>query len=89
MHSEEITGNPQYQFAIPNIAATQLLSLAATCHGRNELALKYLVEGIELAHQNGLLAVAKRLSARNWLDDHVDHVRAASHTAWGTFCRAT
>ncbi|KAH8747471.1 hypothetical protein F5883DRAFT_474402 [Diaporthe sp. PMI_573] len=89
LHSEESTGNPQYQFAIPNIAATQLLSLAATCHGRNELALSYLVEGIELAHQNGLLAVDKKESARNWLDDHVDYVKAASHTAWGTFCRAT
>ncbi|KAG6355116.1 hypothetical protein INS49_004197 [Diaporthe citri] len=89
LHREESTGNPQYQFAIPNIAATQLLSLAATCHGRNELALRYLVEGIELAHQNGLLAVGKKHSARNWLDDHVDYVRAASHTAWGTFCRAT
>ncbi|KAJ0108827.1 c6 transcription factor [Diaporthe amygdali] len=89
LHREESTGNPQYQFAIPNIAATQLLSLAATCHGRNELALRYLVEGIELAHQNGLLAVGKMHSARNWLDDHVDFVKAASHTAWGTFCRAT
>lgn len=89
LHGEESTGNPQYQFAIPNIAATQLLSLAATCHGRNELALKYMVEGIELAHENGLLAVGKKFSARNWLDDHVDYVKAASHTAWGTFCRAT
>ncbi|KAL1866839.1 hypothetical protein Daus18300_006542 [Diaporthe australafricana] len=89
LHSEESTSNPQYQFAIPNIAATQLLSLAATCHGRNELATKYLAEGIELAHQNGLLAVGKKHSARNWLDDHVDYVKAASHTAWGTFCRAT
>ncbi|KAK2596580.1 hypothetical protein N8I77_013462 [Diaporthe amygdali] len=89
LHEEENTGNPQYQFAIPHIAATQLLSLAATCHGRNELALRYMVEGIELAHENGLLAVGKRHSARNWLDDHVDFVKAASHTAWGTFCRAT
>lgn len=89
MHLEESTGNPQYQLAIPNIAATQLLSLAANCHGRNELALEYMVEGIDLAHQNGLLAVGKTHSARNWLDDHVDHVKAASHTAWGTFCRAT
>ncbi|KAH8747933.1 hypothetical protein F5883DRAFT_622431 [Diaporthe sp. PMI_573] len=89
LHREESTGNPQYQFAIPNIAATQLLSLAATCHGRNALAMKYLAEGIELAHQNGLLAVGRKESARNWLDDHVDYVKAASHTAWGTFCRAT
>ncbi|KAH8754767.1 hypothetical protein F5883DRAFT_431032, partial [Diaporthe sp. PMI_573] len=89
LHREESAGNPQYQFAIPNIAATQLLSLAAACHGRNELALRYLIEGIELAHQNGLVAVDRKQSARNWLDDHVDYVKAASHTAWGTFCRAT
>jgi hypothetical protein len=66
-----------------------LLSLAAACHGRNELALRYLIEGIELAHQNGLVAVDRKQSASNWLDDHVDYVKAASHTAWGTFCRAT
>ncbi|KAG8162117.1 hypothetical protein KVR01_007882 [Diaporthe batatas] len=89
LHEQESTSNPQYQFAIPNIAATQLLSLAATCNGRNGLAMKYLAEGIELAHQNGLLAVDKKASARNWLDDHIDYVKAASHTAWGTFCRAT
>ncbi|POS78990.1 hypothetical protein DHEL01_v202620 [Diaporthe helianthi] len=89
MHREESTNNPQYQFAIPNIAATQLLSLAATCHGRNALAMRYMAEGIGLAEQNGLFAVDKRASARNWLDDNLDHVKAASHTAWGTFCRAT
>ena len=51
--------------------------------------MKYLAEGIELAHQNGLLAVGRKESARNWLDDHIDYVKATSHTAWGTFCRAT
>ncbi|KAI3399117.1 hypothetical protein diail_7696 [Diaporthe ilicicola] len=89
LHEEESNNNPQYQFVIPNIAATQLLSLAAAFHGRNELARRYLLEGIHLAHQNGLLAVGKKQSARNWLDDNVDFLKAASHTAWGTFCRAT
>lgn len=51
--------------------------------------MNYQAEGVELAYQNGLLAVDKKASARNWLDDRVDYVKAASYTAWGTFCRAT
>lgn len=71
------------------VAATQLLSAAAACHGREAVAHQYLESGIQLARENGLLAVERDRSAKNWLEDHVVAVKAASHTAWGTFCNAT
>lgn len=89
LYREEKTGSPLYQLAITTIAAMQLLSATATYQGKDELAYKYLTESIGLARSNGLIAVGKADSARNWTDDHMDLVRAASHTAWGTFCHAT
>lgn len=89
LYREEKTGGPLYQLAITTIAAMQLLSATATYQGKDEIAHKYLTESIGLARSNGLIAVGKADSARNWTDDHMDLVRAASHTAWGTFCHAT
>ncbi|KAF3764046.1 hypothetical protein M406DRAFT_73893 [Cryphonectria parasitica EP155] len=89
LYNEEKTVAPQYGTAIMTVAALQLMSVAATCHGRQAIAHQYLHYGIQLAGDNGLLAVNEGQSARSWLDDHVLCVRAASHTAWGTFCMAT
>ncbi|KUI52891.1 Nitrogen assimilation transcription factor nit-4 [Cytospora mali] len=89
LYREEKTGGPIYQLAITTIAAMQLLSATATYQGKDEVAHRYLTESIGLARSNGLIAVGKADSARNWTDDHMDLVRAASHTAWGTFCHAT
>lgn len=89
LYREERTGGPVYQLAITTIAAMQLLSAWATFQGKDDIAHKYLTESLTLARSNGLIAVGKTDSARTWTDDHVDLVRAASHTAWGTFCHAT
>lgn len=89
LYSEEKNDDPQFEYATMMVAATQLMSASATWHGKEEVANKYLQSGIQLAYQNGLLAVGKGYSARNWLDDNISHLKAASHTAWGTFCRAT
>lgn len=91
LYIEEKTGHPQFDTAITTVAATQILSLTAGRHGKEEIAQKYLRAGIQLAHQNGLLEVGKggEASARKWLDSHISIVKAAAHTAWGTFCTAT
>lgn len=91
LYSEEKTGGPQFETAIMTVAAAQLLSITAAVHGKEDISQGYLRDGIRLAHQNGLLAVEKGQSARNWLDDHVSHVnlKAASHAAWGMFCNLT
>lgn len=68
------------------IAAARLLCGAASCHGRVRTASKYLIDGIQMAHANGLLAVARKDGARLWLDDNINNVKAAAHAAWGTFC---
>lgn len=86
LYGEEKTGEPQYESATMTTAAALLLSTAAIGHGRNQVANMYLRDGIQMAHRNGLLAVTKRHGARYWLDGHIDNVRAAAHTAWGTFC---
>lgn len=67
----------------------QLLSATATYQGKDEIAHEYLGESIKLARSNGLIAVGETDSARNWTEDHIDLVRAASHTAWGAYCYAT
>lgn len=89
MYYEEITGDPQFGTAMMTVAATQLMSIIAASHGREETAQKYMQEGVQLAYRNGLLAVSQGNSARNWLDNDMSNVKAASHTAWGTFCNAT
>lgn len=89
LYNEEKTGGPQYQLALTTIAAMQLLGATATYQGKGEIAHRYITESIDLARFNGLFAVGRTDSARNWTDDHIDSVRAASHTAWGTFCHAT
>lgn len=68
------------------IAAAQLLCGAATYHGKVRLASRYLFDGIQMAHENGLLAVPRQDGARRWLGGNINHVRAAAHAAWGTFC---
>ncbi|PSR81930.1 hypothetical protein BD289DRAFT_484138 [Coniella lustricola] len=89
LYREEKTVEPQYDTAVMTVAAAQLLSLAALHHGNQAVSLRYMHDGIQLGCENGMLAVRKTHSARNWLDDHILSVRAASHTAWGTFCLST
>lgn len=67
-------------------AALQLLSMTATTYGKEETALKFLREGVNLGKRMGLFDVRlERESALLWLDDHEDWKRAASYTAWGIF----
>lgn len=86
LYSEEKTGGPQYESATMTIAAARLLCGAATYHGQMRLASRYLFDGIQMAHENGLLAVPKQDGARRWLDGNINNVRAAAHAAWGTYC---
>lgn len=59
------------------------------CHGRDKTAELLLQAGVDLGCRIGLFGVQKIDSARNWLDDHINWVRSASYTAWGTFCLIT
>lgn len=81
LYKEEKAIDPQFESAIMTVAAAQLLSVAASRQGLEEVSQQYLVTGIQLAHQNGFLAVKKRNSARNWLDGDISNVRAASFAA--------
>lgn len=61
------------------------MSIMAFCHDKHEQSAKYLNEGIEMGKSMGLFGVRKDASAQLWLNDDVDWIRAASHTAWGVF----
>ncbi|KAJ4387481.1 hypothetical protein N0V93_008073 [Gnomoniopsis smithogilvyi] len=86
LYSEEKTGGPQYESAVMTIAAARLLCGAATGHGWVRIASRYVLDGLQMAHENGLLSVPRRDGARLWLDGNVNNVRAAAYAAWGTFC---
>ena len=70
---------------LTTVAATQFLSLSASCHGRDAQALLYMREGIAMGKAMGLFGVHGDMSATQWLGDHIDWTRAASQTAWGVF----
>lgn len=86
LYSEEKTGDPHYESATMTIAAARLLCGAAIYHGQVRLASRYLLDGIQMAHENGLLSVPRQNGARRWLDGNINNIRAAAHAAWGTFC---
>lgn len=71
-------------------SAAQYLSLAAESYGDGEAAQFYYMAGIDLGEKMGLVSSnTEEASAKTWLDHHLDWIRAASHTAWGIFCRST
>ncbi|KAJ9129334.1 hypothetical protein NKR23_g12559, partial [Pleurostoma richardsiae] len=74
---------------LTTVSASQFLSLAASCHGRETQSVAFLKEGIHMGRRMGLFGVPAAGSAQQWLDDHTDWVKAASHTAWGVFCWVT
>jgi len=74
---------------LTTVSASQFLSLAASCHGRETQSVAFLEEGIHMGRRMGLFGVPAAGSAQQWLDDHTDWVKAASHTAWGVFCWVT
>jgi hypothetical protein len=71
------------------IATSYLVSYHATCRGNQELASRFLSEAIAMGRRMGLYGATEESSAKHWLDNHHDWIRAASHTAWGAYCAAT
>ena len=67
------------------VSASQLLSIAATCHGNDTDAILFLKQGTTMGKTLGLFGVPEAGSAKQWLGDHIDWIQAASHTAWGVF----
>lgn len=71
------------------VSASQLLSIAATCHGNDTDAILFLKQGTTMGKTLGLFGVPEAGSAKQWLGDHIDWIQAASHTAWGVFSWVT
>jgi hypothetical protein len=68
------------------VAAANLLSLEAFCSGREGRGVGYLRSAIRMGSCMGLFGVASGTSsARSWLNNYEDWIRAASQTAWGSF----
>lgn len=68
------------------VSAFQLLSMVAVTHGRDDIALEYLREGVRLGRLMGLFGVQSNAASANaWADGHHDWNIATSYTAWGVF----
>ena len=60
--------------------------MTAVTHGQDELALRFLKEGLGLAKTMGLLNVdPQSQSAGAWVHGYPEWQKAASYTAWGAF----
>ncbi|OBS25978.1 hypothetical protein FPOA_06510 [Fusarium poae] len=69
-----------------NVSALQLLCMTAVSHGKDDLALEYLREGLKVAQTMGLLNLASGTEVEDaWFSGYTEWVRAASYTAWGAF----
>lgn len=74
---------------LTSVACTHLLSLTATSHGKHDLASQYLSDSINMGRRMGLYGATEDGSAKQWLDNHQEWIRSASHTAWGAYCAVT
>lgn len=55
-------------------------------YGRDDKALKFLQEGVQMGKQMGLFSVASEgVSPISWLNNHPKWRKAASYTAWGVY----
>lgn len=79
----------EHRNTLTGVAAAHLLSMTATCHGRDDIAGHFLQEAVAMGHRMGLYGATEDGSARTWLDSHQTWIRAASHTGWGAYCSAT
>ena len=70
---------------LTTVAATQLMSIAALCEGKDSQGLFYMKKGIALGKSMGLFGVPGSGSAQQWHDYRETWIRAASQTAWGVF----
>ncbi|KAK3933992.1 hypothetical protein QBC46DRAFT_325783 [Diplogelasinospora grovesii] len=84
----ELENNPDKP-TLTAVAASQLLSIAASCHGNDIDALALLREGCEVGVKMGLFGVPKEKSAEIWVDHVPEWIRATTHTAWGVFSWVT
>lgn len=79
----------EHRNTLTSVAAAHLLSMTATCHGKDDLAGRYIREATAIGCRMGLYGAVEETSAKTWLDDHHSWIRAASHTAWGGYCSIT
>jgi hypothetical protein len=79
--------NAQYNSSIPAVAAINLLSMAVITYGKDDLANRYMSDGIKMARHLGILYDPTDISFEdNPLHERSDKWRkAASYTAWGVF----
>jgi hypothetical protein len=75
----------QHRNTLTGVAAANLLSMTAVCHGKDDIAHYYQREAVAMGQRMGLYGVSESESARGWLDNHHAWIRAASHTAWGAY----
>nr|XP_036587345.1 C6 transcription factor [Colletotrichum truncatum]KAF6798287.1 C6 transcription factor [Colletotrichum truncatum] len=76
--------------SLPNtlttMAALQLLNMTASAYNKHDLSFQLTQESLTLGRLMGLFNVrTEEESARSWLEDHNDWIRAASYTSWGVF----
>lgn len=60
------------------------MSMTAITHGRDDVGLDYLKQGLELGQKMGILNAEPGTQA-GWLTGYPDWIRASSYTAWGAY----
>jgi hypothetical protein len=71
---------------ITAVATAGFLSLDALCNGMESKGVQYISDAVDMGTSMGLFGVdSVGSSARSWLDNYQDWIRAASQTAWGIF----
>ncbi|KAL1875854.1 hypothetical protein Daus18300_003045 [Diaporthe australafricana] len=85
MHeAQSLLPDQAQDIALTDVSALQLLSMACTTYGRDDLAVQYLRDGISLATRLGLFSPrTTEPTQRQYVSREYDIV--ASHTAWGVF----
>ena len=68
------------------MAALQLLSIAATRYGKDELAVRFLRAGVRMGESIGLFGVRSGVKPLGLRSEEMHRwSSAASYTAWGVF----
>ena len=83
--AEQLLAQEEGISLLTTVAATQFMSLAALCDGKDSQGLFHMKKGIAMGKDMGLFGVSEGDSAQQWLDHHTNWIRAASQTAWGVF----
>lgn len=79
----------QHRNTLTTVAASHLITLTTSCHGQHDVSARFHEESITMSKRMGLYGATEEGCAKQWLDNHQEWIRAASHTSWGAYCAIT